>query len=174
MFLFVFRVTLTALICYSAVRRRTLTSQVCSFSTVRAESARVCVCVCVSWTAAWNTHGLAQVGAVRGFKVGVGGGVRGRRWTVAALLFRCVLPECVQLYKAALSCRVTVGAGSSGRGGSSEAEAPLSAGQISFLRLFSPVWVSALPPAHRPPALPLRRLVSVAPGWRRWRLALER
>lgn len=51
---------------------------------------------------------------------------------VTALLYW--LPVGVQLLKAALSCRVAVGAGSSCRGGSSEVEAPLS-GLIFLLLL---------------------------------------
>lgn len=72
----------------------------------------------------------------------------------------CGYQECVQRQKAALSCRVVMGAGSSRHGGSSDAGA--SSGQIHLLLLLFANFVSFIHPQPSAPSVPLG--VGFAPG----------
>lgn len=72
----------------------------------------------------------------------------------------CCYQECVQRQKAALSCRVVMGAGSSCQGGSSDAGA--SSGQTHLLLLLLTDFVSFILPPPSVPSVPL--VLGFAPG----------
>lgn len=73
--------------------------------------------------------------------------IEGKRWSaVTALLYWLLLPVSVQLWRAALSCHVVVGAGSLYRGGSSEVEAFSVPTHLLFFELLFPACVLVLQP----------------------------